>query len=94
EVEDSGAGMAPEVLHQAMLPFYTTKHWSGNRGLGLSLVHQTVESHRGTIDLQSEPGRGTFVHLRFSASGPVPADQAKGALQEPCRDDREKFPGR
>ncbi|MDR3682867.1 MAG: ATP-binding protein, partial [Geothrix sp.] len=46
EVEDSGAGMAPEVLHQAMLPFYTTKHWSGNRGLGLSLVHQTVESHR------------------------------------------------
>ena len=67
-VEDSGAGMAPEVLRQAMTPFYSTKESSRNPGLGLAIVYRIVESHRGTIDLQSEPGRGTRVRLRFPVS--------------------------
>jgi CheY-like chemotaxis protein/two-component sensor histidine kinase len=67
EVEDSGVGMAPEALRQAMAPYYTTKQSTTSSGLGLAIVYGTVRSHRGTIDLQSEPGRGTLVRLRFPA---------------------------
>jgi CheY-like chemotaxis protein len=69
EVEDSGIGMAPEALHRAMAPFYTTRPSNTGSGLGLAIVYGTVRSHRGTIDLQSEPGRGTLVRLRFPAPG-------------------------
>jgi signal transduction histidine kinase len=75
EVEDSGAGMAPEVLHQALAPFYTTKQSSASAGLGLSIVYGTVRSHRGTLDLQSEPGRGTLVRLRFPTPGSLAATE-------------------
>jgi signal transduction histidine kinase len=68
EVEDSGIGMTSEVLHQSMVPFYTTKQSNTGTGLGLSIVYGTVQSHRGTIDLHSEPGRGTLVRLRFPAA--------------------------
>jgi signal transduction histidine kinase len=70
EVQDSGVGMSQEVLHQAMAPFYTTRNSTTGSGLGLSIVYGTVRSHRGTIDLQSEPGRGTLVRLRFPVPGP------------------------
>jgi PAS domain S-box-containing protein len=82
EVEDSGVGMAPEALHQAMAPFYTTRQSSTGSGLGLAIVYGTVRSHRGTIHLQSEPGRGTLVRLRFPAPSTclaeAPAAQAPG----------------
>ena len=82
EVEDSGVGMSPETLHQAMAPFYTTKQATTISGLGLAIVYGTVRSHRGTIDLQSEPGRGTLVRLRFPAPiaslTEVPFPQASG----------------
>jgi PAS domain S-box-containing protein len=75
EVEDTGTGMAPEVLHQAMAPFYTTKPEGKGTGLGLAVVYGTVQSHRGTIDLRSEPGRGTLVRLRF----PTPDSSLSGS---------------
>jgi signal transduction histidine kinase len=82
EVEDSGVGMAQEAVHQAMAPFYTTKQSTTSSGLGLAIVYGTVRSHRGTIDLQSEPGRGTLVRLRFPAPiaslTEVPFPQASG----------------
>jgi len=67
EVEDGGVGMGPEALQQAMAPFYSTKQSTTGTGLGLALVYGTVRSHGGTIVLQSEPGRGTLVRLRFPA---------------------------
>jgi signal transduction histidine kinase len=74
EIKDSGAGMAPEVLQQALTPFYTTKQATTGTGLGLSIVYGTVRAHRGTLDLQSEPGRGTLVRLRFPALDPQGED--------------------
>jgi PAS domain S-box-containing protein len=64
-VTDSGQGMTAEVLARAMEPFYTTKPLGKGTGLGLSLVYGTLKAHGGTMDIQSQPGRGTQVCLRF-----------------------------
>jgi signal transduction histidine kinase len=70
EVEDNGCGMPKEVLGRALDPFFTTKAEGKGTGLGLSLVHSTVKAHRGSMDIFSEPGRGTCVKMRFPATEP------------------------
>jgi signal transduction histidine kinase len=56
-VSDSGRGIAPEHLPFIFRPFYTTK--GNGTGLGLSLARRIVEDHRGSIEVESEIGRGT-----------------------------------
>ncbi|MDP2877053.1 MAG: ATP-binding protein, partial [Holophaga sp.] len=69
-VEDTGIGMSKEVVEKAMDPFFTTKEMGKGTGLGLSMVYRTIQAHQGQMDIQSEPGRGTKVRLRFPASEP------------------------
>ena len=59
EVEDTGAGIRPEVLSRIFEPFFTTKGVGKGTGLGLSVVHGIVESHAGHIQCRSEIGAGT-----------------------------------
>ncbi len=61
-VEDTGCGMPEEVRQQAFNLFYTTKAGQGT-GLGLSIVHQIVVDHGGSVEIESEPPRGTTVHI-------------------------------
>ena len=73
---DTGCGIAPADLEHIFDPFYTTKHASEERegtGLGLTIVHQIVEEHGGTIEVQSEAGRGTtfFVNLPTKRENPA-----------------------
>jgi len=56
-VEDSGCGMSPEILERLFTPFFTTK--AQGTGLGLSTVRKIVESHGGTLRVQSKAGKGT-----------------------------------
>jgi len=56
-VTDTGRGISPEHLPFIFRPFYTTK--GNGTGLGLSLARRIVEDHRGRIEVQSEPGKGT-----------------------------------
>jgi PAS domain S-box-containing protein len=69
-VEDTGTGMALEVLEKAMDPFFTTKEIGKGTGLGLSMVYSTVKAHLGQMEIHSEPGHGTRVRLRFPACEP------------------------
>jgi signal transduction histidine kinase len=62
-VRDTGRGMKPDVVDKVFVPFYTTK--LGGTGLGMVFVRQIVDEHRGTITLESRPGRGTTVTIRL-----------------------------
>src|SRR5262245_18349438 len=66
-VIDTGKGMAPEVAAKAFKPFFSTR--PGGTGLGLATAKKIVEAHGGTIDLQSEPGRGTKFTLCLPGAG-------------------------
>ena len=72
QVVDTGCGMPKEVLAKALDPFFTTKGVGKGTGLGLSLVHSSVKAHRGQLDIQSDPGKGTCVRLRFPACDLAP----------------------
>jgi signal transduction histidine kinase len=62
---DTGKGMASEVTAKAFRPFYSTR--SGGTGLGLPTTRKIIEAHGGTIDVQSEVGRGTKFTIRLPA---------------------------
>lgn len=59
EVEDTGEGIAPEVLPRIFNPFFTTKPVGFGTGLGLYVCHGIVEKLGGRITVHSRPGQGT-----------------------------------
>ena len=63
KVIDNGDGMDPDVLENIFIPFFTTK--KNGSGIGLSLCKQIMMLHRGSINVQSEKGRGTAFTLVF-----------------------------
>jgi len=83
-VEDDGAGMTPDVQARAFEPFFSTKPAERGTGLGLSAVHGTVMSHKGAIEVQSEPGAGTVFHVYLPLYDPASArhheDQPSGPI--------------
>ena len=63
EVADNGCGIAPENLKRIFDPFFTTKPIGRGTGLGLSLSYGIVKKHGGSIEVDSEPGRGTTFRI-------------------------------
>jgi signal transduction histidine kinase len=63
KISDTGTGMSKATLEKLFTPFFTTKQ--EGTGLGLSTVKKIMEAHKGEIQVQSEPGRGTTVTLKL-----------------------------
>jgi len=69
-VEDTGIGMSPEVQKQAFLPFFTTKDIGQGTGLGLAVVHGIVTAHGGSIEVESELGKGSVFEVCLPVDNP------------------------
>jgi signal transduction histidine kinase len=68
-VSDTGRGIPPQHLSRIFDPFFTTKAVGKGTGLGLAISHGIVEKHRGTIDVESEVGKGTTFTIRLPIEG-------------------------
>ncbi len=75
-VRDDGAGMDARTREHLFDPFFTTKAVGEGTGLGLAIVYGVVEAHGASIEVESEPGRGTAVRLLWPAAQGKVAPQA------------------
>lgn len=67
-VEDNGKGMDEETKHNLFERYYrgtNTDETTDGAGLGMSIAHAIVIAHKGQIQVESEPGRGTLVRMTF-----------------------------
>jgi two-component system, cell cycle sensor histidine kinase and response regulator CckA len=62
-LRDSGVGIAPELMQQVFVPFFTTKSAPNGSGLGLWSMRETARRHGGFVTMASMPGVGTEVRL-------------------------------
>jgi two-component system, NtrC family, sensor kinase len=77
-VRDDGSGISPEILPRLFEPFLTTKETGRGVGLGLAISRSILERHNGSIEVQSELGRGTT----FTITLPCEAETDSQANKE------------
>lgn len=75
-VADNGCGIAKHELTKIFEPFYTTKDVNEGTGLGLAMVYGSIQTHGGMIEVESDVGEGTVVHIY------LPLDSSKIAHPE------------
>lgn len=80
EVIDQGAGIAPECRDRIFEPFFTTKELG--TGMGLAIVNRVAKLHRGAVNFESAPGRGTTFRLWLPLIE-APAPEAPPAPEPP-----------
>jgi signal transduction histidine kinase/HAMP domain-containing protein/ActR/RegA family two-component response regulator len=86
EVSDNGTGMDEETRKRCLEPFFSTKGKRGT-GLGLAMVYGVAKRHEGTIEIETEPGKGTTIRLLFPVRPKIrkEADNQKGNSARPLK---------
>ena len=69
QISDTGQGIPKESIARIFDPFYTTKEVGKGTGLGLSITHGIIKKHNGTIDIDSEVGKGTTFTIHIPVEG-------------------------
>ncbi|MBE9562609.1 MAG: GHKL domain-containing protein [Proteobacteria bacterium] len=62
-ITDSGCGITEEIKTRIFEPFFTTKSRGEGSGLGLDIVKKVIDKHKGSIKVESQPGKTTFMVL-------------------------------
>ncbi len=77
-IADTGQGIPKEDLSRIFEPFYTTKGKNGT-GLGLAVTWGIIDNHDGTINVESELGKGTtfIIHLPLEKQMPIAAGERR-----------------
>ncbi len=82
-IDDTGAGIAPELVPRIFEPFFTTKEMGKGTGLGLATVYGITRQHQGWVDVASVPGSGSsFCCYLPAVEGLVTAPPAPAPARE------------
>lgn len=65
EFSDTGPGISEENIEKIFDPFFTTKDVGHGTGLGLAISYGVIKAHKGSITVESEPGKGTTFTVRL-----------------------------
>ncbi|HPI92014.1 MAG TPA: response regulator [Deltaproteobacteria bacterium] len=85
-IADTGVGMTEKDKQHIFEPFYTKKAMGrGGTGLGMAVVWGTVKDHQGSLEIQSEAGKGSMFTLMFPVTGEEkPREEAPASLKDFC----------
>jgi signal transduction histidine kinase len=78
--QDTGPGIAPEILAHIFEPFYTTK--VEGTGLGLAISYTLVEQQDGLLEVESELGRGSIFTVRLPSADPESATNQASLISD------------
>jgi two-component system, NtrC family, sensor kinase len=69
-IQDNGVGIPEDIQNQIFNPFFTTKSVDTGKGLGLSVCYRIIQSHQGTIAVESTPGNGAMFTIKLPIDQP------------------------
>ncbi len=87
EVEDTGTGIAADIVDKIWEPFFSTKEVGKGTGLGLSMVYGIIKQTNGFIFCESEIGRGTTFRIFLPRQYPAPKPVTAAVKSAPVRED-------